>query len=153
MVTEIKYSDQGFEAAAFVALANRVWPRDYDVGAVAVALSHTTNIGAWEGEQGRLVGYVIVSRYVAAWHVRDLVVEGGRRRRGIARALLDDVFGRTDGAGRRGFTLEVRASNDAALKLYEAMGFRRQGIRRGYYTDNREDAVIMWRDASGVDAA
>ena len=106
-------------------------------------------LGAWEADQRRLVGYVIVSRYVDAWHVMNLVVAEGHRRRGIAKALLDDVFGRTDGAGRRGFTLEVRASNDAALKLYEAMGFRRQGVRRGYYTDNREDAVIMWRDASG----
>ena len=56
-------------------------------------------------------------------------------------------------ARRRGFTLEVRASNDAALQLYETMGFRRQGVRRGYYTDNREDAVIMWRDASAGDGS
>ncbi len=110
-------------------------------------------LGAWEAGERSLVGYVIVSRYVDAWHVMNLVVAESHRRRGIAKALLDDVFGRTDGAGRRGFTLEVRASNEAALKLYEAMGFRRQGVRRGYYTDNREDAVIMWRDASGVDAA
>ena len=104
-------------------------------------------LGAWAAGPGRLLGYV------DAWHVMNLVVAESHRRRGIARALLDDVFGRTDGAGRRGFTLEVRASNDAALKLYERMGFRRQGIRRGYYTDNREDALIMWRDAGGVDAA
>jgi ribosomal-protein-alanine N-acetyltransferase len=38
-------------------------------------------------------------------------------------------------------------SNEGAVKLYERLGFRAQGIRRGYYTDNREDAVIMWRDA------
>jgi ribosomal-protein-alanine N-acetyltransferase len=106
-------------------------------------------LGAWEeSEPVRLVGYVIVSRYVDAWHVMNLVVAESHRRRGIARALLDDVFDRTHDAGRRGFTLEVRASNEAALQLYEAMGFRRQGVRRGYYTDNREDAVIMWRDAA-----
>ena len=69
------------------------------------------------------------------------------QRRGIAKALLDEVFERTRDAARRGFTLEVRASNDAAMQLYEAMGFRAQGVRRGYYTDNREDAVIMWREA------
>jgi ribosomal-protein-alanine N-acetyltransferase len=104
-------------------------------------------LGAWEPGSGRLVGYVIVSRYVDAWHVMNLVVAESHRRRGIASALLDEVFGRTRDAGRRGFTLEVRASNEAALQLYERMGFRRQGVRRGYYTDNREDAVIMWRDA------
>jgi ribosomal-protein-alanine N-acetyltransferase len=113
-----------------------------------VAKPTSVCLGAWEAEHGRLVGYVIVSRYVDAWHVMNLVVAESHRRQGIATALLDAVFGRTDAAGRRGFTLEVRASNDAALKLYEARGFRRQGIRRGYYTDNREDAVIMWRDAT-----
>ena len=47
---------------------------------------------------------------------------------------------------RRGYTLEVRVSNEGAIKLYEAMGFVARGVRRGYYTDNREDALIMWRD-------
>jgi hypothetical protein len=69
----------------------------------------------------------------------------GRR---LADCTRDEVFAKTHDAGRRGFTLEVRHSNDAALSLYEGMGFRRQGVRRGYYTDNREDAVIMWRDAA-----
>jgi ribosomal-protein-alanine N-acetyltransferase len=105
-------------------------------------------LGAWEGDPERLLGYVIVSRYVDAWHVMNLVVEESQRRRGIATALLVDVFARTHDAGRRGFTLEVRHSNEAAIELYEGMGFRRQGVRRGYYTDNREDAVIMWKDAA-----
>ena len=52
----------------------------------------------------------------------------------------------TSGQGRRGYTLEVRVSNDVAIKLYERAGFKPRGIRRGYYTDNREDALIMWRD-------
>jgi ribosomal-protein-alanine N-acetyltransferase len=117
-----------------------------------IAKPSSVCLGAWEAEPGhRLVGYVIVSRYVDAWHVMNLVVAESNRRRGVATALLDEVFGRTRDAGRRGFTLEVRASNDAALQLYETMGFRRQGVRRGYYTDNREDAVIMWRDASAGD--
>lgn len=105
-------------------------------------------LGAWDGDPARLVGYVIVSRYVDAWHVMNLVVDEDHRRRRIATALLHEVFARTQDAGRRGFTLEVRHSNDAALSLYEGMGFRRQGVRRGYYTDNREDAVIMWKDAA-----
>jgi ribosomal-protein-alanine N-acetyltransferase len=48
---------------------------------------------------------------------------------------------------RRGYTLEVRVSNEGAIRLYEQLGFSSRGIRRGYYTDNREDALIMWRDA------
>jgi [ribosomal protein S18]-alanine N-acetyltransferase len=59
---------------------------------------------------------------------------------------MERLFELTASDGRRGYTLEVRVSNEAAIKLYEALGFRPRGIRRGYYTDNREDALIMWRD-------
>jgi ribosomal-protein-alanine N-acetyltransferase len=121
------------------------WSPAMFAGEIAKATSMC--LGAFENPERQLVGYVIVSRYVDAWHVMNLVVRDERRRLGIATALLDEVFERTRGEGRRGFTLEVRASNDAALRLYESMGFRAQGVRRGYYTDNREDAVIMWCDA------
>ena len=108
-------------------------------------------LGSFETGIGRLVGYVIVSRYVDAWHVMNLVVAEDRRRTGIATSLLEQLFARTRDEGRRGFTLEVRSSNDGAIRLYESMGFRAQGVRRGYYTDNREDAVIMWRELSSGD--
>ena len=68
------------------------------------------------------------------------------RRRGIAQALLEQLFDLTAGDERRGYTLEVRVSNDDAIRLYERLGFVARGIRRGYYTDNREDAMIMWKD-------
>jgi ribosomal-protein-alanine N-acetyltransferase len=56
------------------------------------------------------------------------------------------LFELTAGDGRRGYTLEVRVSNNPAIKLYESLGFKARGVRRGYYTDNREDALIMWKD-------
>ena len=68
------------------------------------------------------------------------------RRRGIARTLLLELFDLTAGDERRGYTLEVRVSNGDAIRLYESLGFVARGIRRGYYTDNREDALIMWKD-------
>jgi ribosomal-protein-alanine N-acetyltransferase len=103
-------------------------------------------LGAFDGPTGKLVGYLIISRYVDAWHVMNLAVAPALRRQGIATALLERLFTQTAGGSRRGYTLEVRVSNDAAIKLYERMGFKARGIRRGYYTDNREDALIMWRD-------
>ena len=99
-----------------------------------------------------LIAYVIVSRYVDAWHVMNLVVAPEHRRQGIATRLLATLFDLTGEDNRRGFTLEVRVSNDAAIELYESLGFRGQGIRRGYYTDNREDALIMWRDSAGAES-
>ena len=96
----------------------------------------------------RLVGYVVNSRYVDAWHVMNVAVDPDHQRRGIATRLLERLFEVTADDQRRGYTLEVRVSNADAIDLYEKLGFERHGIRRGYYTDNREDALIMWRDAA-----
>jgi ribosomal-protein-alanine N-acetyltransferase len=97
-------------------------------------------------EEGDLVGYAFVSRYVDAWHVMNVAVSPAFRRRGIASTLLERLFEVTASDPRRGYTLEVRVSNAEAIRLYERLGFESRGIRRGYYTDNREDALIMWRE-------
>jgi ribosomal-protein-alanine N-acetyltransferase len=111
-------------------------------------------MGAFHVEAERLVGYLIVARYVDAWHIMNLAVDEPYRGRGLARRLLQDLFDATEGDGMRGYTLEVRISNTRAIRLYERMGFTSSGIRRGYYTDNREDAYVMWRSPArtgGVD--
>jgi ribosomal-protein-alanine N-acetyltransferase len=120
------------------------WSRSMFAGELAKPSSIC--LGAVDGEQDELVGYLIISRYVDAWHVMNIAVAPEFRRKGIARALMERLFEVTERDARRGYTLEVRVSNDAAISLYEALGFRARGIRRGYYTDNREDALIMWRD-------
>jgi [ribosomal protein S18]-alanine N-acetyltransferase len=109
-------------------------------------------IGAFT-EEGDLVGYAFVSRYVDAWHVMNVAVAPEDRRQGIAGRLLCELFDRTGVEDRRGYTLEVRVSNSEAIALYEKLGFRSHGVRRGYYTDNREDALIMWRDPEPPAAA
>ena len=118
------------------------WSRSMFAGELAKPASLC--LGAFEGEQ--LGGYLIVSRYVDAWHVMNIAVADEFRRRGIASALLERLFDVTATDPRRGYTLEVRVSNEGAIKLYERLGFEARGVRRGYYTDNREDALIMWRD-------
>ena len=118
------------------------WSRSMFASELAKASSIC--LGAWEGE--RLVGYVVNSRYVDAWHVMNVAVDPDYQRRGIATRLLGRLFELTRDDQRRGYTLEVRVSNADAIGLYENLGFVRQGIRRAYYTDNREDALIMWRD-------
>jgi [ribosomal protein S18]-alanine N-acetyltransferase len=103
-------------------------------------------------DTGELVGYAFVSRYVDAWHVMNVAVAPEHRGRGIATVLLERLFEVTAGDPRRGYTLEVRVSNATAIRLYERLGFQSRGVRRGYYTDNREDALIMWREAVPADA-
>jgi ribosomal-protein-alanine N-acetyltransferase len=120
------------------------WSRSMFAGELAKPSS--ISLGAFDPEDGELLGYLIISRYVDAWHVMNLAVAPDHRRRRIATTLLERLFELTSGEGRRGFTLEVRVSNEVAIKLYGQAGFKPRGIRRGYYTDNREDALIMWRD-------
>ena len=106
-------------------------------------------VGAYdvaETDNEVLCGYMIISRYVDAWHVMNVAVAETHRRRGVATLLLEHLFDVTARDPRRGYTLEVRVSNTGAQTLYQRLGFKARGLRRGYYTDNREDAIIMWRD-------
>ena len=125
------------------------WSRSMFAGELAKPSS--LSLGAVD-ETGALVGYLVLSRYVDAWHVMNVAVAPERRREGIASALLRQLLDETRGDARRGYTLEVRVSNVGAISLYERFGFRAKGVRRGYYTDNREDALIMWRDADPAEA-
>ena len=122
------------------------WSRSMFAGELAKPSSICLGAFEAEGEDGALVGYVINSRYVDAWHVMNVAVDPDRHGRGIATALLERLFELTADDERRGYTLEVRVSNATAISLYERLAFEARGIRRGYYTDNREDALIMWKD-------
>ena len=117
-----------------------------------LAKPSSVSLGAFEAETGELLGYLVISRYVDAWHVMNVAVAPEHRRLGIASALFERLFEMTGTDPRRGYTLEVRISNEAAIRLYERLGFQSRGVRRGYYTDNREDALIMWRDAELAEA-
>ncbi len=90
------------------------------------------------------MGYLICSRYDTVWHVMNVAVDPEHRRRGAATALLAELYSRV-GDRRARYTLEVRRSNDVAIHLYEREGFRAAGMRRRYYQDNGEDALVMWR--------
>jgi ribosomal-protein-alanine N-acetyltransferase len=132
---------------AIEAIEQKAYPTPWSRSMFASELAKPTSIclGAFEGRD--LLGYVINSRYVDAWHVMNVAVDPEHQRRGVATALLERLFELTHDDERRGYTLEVRVSNEDAIGLYEKLGFESRGIRRGYYTDNREDALIMWRDA------
>ena len=123
------------------------WSRSMFAGELAKPSSICLGGFDADGESGTLCGYLIVSRYVDAWHVMNVAVNPEHRRRGVATALLERLFELTRDDERRGYTLEVRISNEEAIHLYEKLGFEPRGVRRSYYTDNREDALIMWRDA------
>lgn len=134
-----------------IAVERRAFTTPWSLAMFVLELSKPAGIclAAFRGE--RLVGYLICSRYDTIWHVMNVAVDDRLRREGIASSLLERLFGLADGPGEQ-YTLEVRTSNAEAMRLYEGFGFRDAGRRRGYYHDNREDAVIMWRTVTAAAA-
>ena len=102
---------------------------------------------------GRLVGYSVLTRLPDAWHLMNVAVDPAHRRRGIGSGLV--VKSLAEAGASVPVTLEVRASNRPAIALYRELGFRPAGTRSGYYPDDGEDALVMWKGdpiAAGVPA-
>jgi len=95
------------------------------------------------GEGGNIIGFAGLWMLVDEAHITNIAVREKHRRQGIGEELLIGIIDLAIKLGANLITLEVRASNAEAQKLYGKYGFVRVGLRRGYYTDNREDAVLM----------
>lgn len=94
----------------------------------------------------RPVGYIGVWLVAGEGHVTNVAVHPDYRERGIGKSLLQAVEEVATARGHRRMTLEVRVSNESAHRLYCKLGYVDAGIRRGYYRDNNEDAIVMWKD-------
>jgi ribosomal-protein-alanine N-acetyltransferase len=129
-----------------IAIERRAFPTPWSLAMFVLELSKPSGICLAATAGGRILGYLVCSRYDTVWHLMNVAVDDRRRREGIASLLIERLFDLADGEGEQ-YTLEVRTSNSAAIRLYERFGFKAAGRRRGYYHDNREDAVIMWRTA------
>ncbi|RYG26319.1 ribosomal-protein-alanine N-acetyltransferase [bacterium] len=96
-------------------------------------------------EGGQVVGYGGLWLVIDEAHVTNVAIAPTHQRQGIGRRLMVQLLEAAKSAGMICATLEVRAGNGPALHLYESLGFERTAVRRGYYPDNKEDAVVMWR--------
>lgn len=94
----------------------------------------------------RIAGYVGAWLVVDEGHITNIAVHPDFRRRGIGEKLLRAIIDCCKSRGAKRMTLEVRVSNVNAQKLYEKVGFAGAGLRRRYYRDNNEDALIMWKE-------
>ena len=98
---------------------------------------------------GQLVGYIVYWQLPREIDIHNLAVHPAYRRQGIGRSLLRATIDEATGRGLRRVTLEVRKSNEAARRLYQSMRFMARGIRRRYYSDDGEDALIMVLELGG----
>lgn len=93
---------------------------------------------------GSVVGYGGIWMVIDEAHVTTVAVAESHQRQGIGRRLMIELLHRAKAAGMTCSTLEVRAGNEGAIRLYEQLGYVIAARRKGYYPDNREDAIVMW---------
>jgi ribosomal-protein-alanine N-acetyltransferase len=93
--------------------------------------------------QGKVVGYGGCWVLVDEAHIINVAVTPEMRRKGIAKAIVSQLLSKSIPKGATCATLEVRISNEAARNLYESFGFTFATIRKSYYPDNKEDAIVM----------
>jgi ribosomal-protein-alanine N-acetyltransferase len=101
-------------------------------------------------ENNRLLGYGGFWLILDEGHISNIAVHPSYRGRGIGRQIVQALTLLCLAVGGKRMTLEVRVSNTAAIHLYEQIGFKSVGIRKGFYTDNNEDAYIMWLGLSDM---
>ena len=113
---------------------------------------------AEELEKNRLARYLValdgetIVGYAGTWlvineaHVTNVAVHATRRHEGIGRLLMEALMKLARDEGMESMTLEVRVSNEPAKALYQQLGFVSAGIRKSYYSETKEDALILWRE-------
>lgn len=119
------------------------WSKDSFYGELSNNLAHYYSAYDLEGS---LVGYAGSWRILDEAHITTIAVKSEFKRRKIGEALLNKILEDCYKNEIKYITLEVRTSNNAAIKLYEKYGFQSLGTRKGYYQNNNEDALIMWTE-------
>jgi len=126
-----------------ISIERRSFPSPWSPGMFVLEMSKESSVTLAAVIEDRPVGYAVFSRYDAAWHLMNIAVAPEHRRHRIASGLIEGALAEIDPEAP--VTLEVRPSNRSAIALYETFGFRTYGYRKGYYSDNGEDAIVMWR--------
>lgn len=101
--------------------------------------------------QGQVVGYAGMWMVLDEAHITNVAVHPEHRGKKLGEALMCEMMGRALLQGGVRMTLEVRPSNTVARELYQKLGFKEKGLRKRYYTDTNEDAIIMWADLTKCD--
>lgn len=132
---ETKEKDTGMDPPGFLSRIKGIFEKE----------NHPSR-GAITGINNDILGYAAMWLMVDEAHLTSIAVKETHRRRGIGELLLNSIIDLAFELNAQIVTLEVRESNLAAQGLYQKYGFAKVGIRRGYYSDDGEDAIIMTAD-------
>jgi [ribosomal protein S18]-alanine N-acetyltransferase len=146
IVVEEVTSDEDLGGLLAVEQASFLNPWTRDMYVAELGNPEMSHLLVAKDAAGRVVGFCGFWRVLDEIHINNVAVLPEYRRQGIASLILGRVLaeGRRVGAGRA--TLEVRRSNEIARRLYERFGFTVAGVRRGYYRNPDEDALVLWRE-------
>jgi ribosomal-protein-alanine N-acetyltransferase len=126
-------------------IEGQVYPRPWSLGAFLSELSQrTSRVYLVAKEHGSVVGFAGLMVTLDEGHVTTIAVDPAQQRKGIGSRLLLALSRVAISRGCRGLTLEVRVSNEPAQAMYRRFGYAPAGIRKGYYVENNEDALVMW---------
>ena len=132
--------------AAVLGIERQLFPAPWSEGMFRQEVEETWLSRSFVAHVGdEVVGYIVAWFLRGEVHILNLAVTPSHQRRGIARRLLSHILDLAQASDSHMATLEVRAGNSPAKLLYVTMGFAPVGIRRRYYRDNDEDAIVMVR--------
>lgn len=126
------------------AIDAQVYPRPWSEKMTIEQVIGTGRVHLVIEENHRVIGHGGVIVLAGEAHISTIAIAPVHQRRGLGAVLLGHLFAAAEANGCDSITLEVRASNEAAIGLYERYGMVSSGLRPRYYADNDEDAIIMW---------
>ncbi len=130
-----------------MAIERQVYPRPWSPNLFLSEMSETRDRHYIVARLGRdVVGYGGIISYGEEAHVTTIAVDPAHQRRKIGTRLFYELVNAGIRMGARAISLEVRISNWAAQRMYQRFGFRPVGVRKGYYQETGEDALVMWAD-------
>lgn len=126
-------------------IETRTFSDPWSVDSITFSIEVDSDENAVAEVDGNVVGYVFIRLCFEVAEITNVAVSLEKRKLGIASVLLNEAMNRCVQRGAMRFVLEVRESNLPAIALYRSLGFVEDGIRRDYYSNPKENALIMWK--------
>ena len=136
---------QSRDAEGLGKLAQEVFTMPWSVNAFAALVEDGNSIFIVAEEDGQVIGGCGLTHILDEGDIHNVMVASAYRGRGIAAMMLETLLSEGQKQGINAFTLEVRVSNETAIRVYEKLGFVSEGVRPKFYEKPVEDALIMWK--------